>query len=135
MGDPVVRKETIRIAIGTAVLSAVMELVFAAIGRWEPSVLFGNLLGAFAAVLNFYLMCLTVVRCVSLEKDRAALKIRASQTGRLFMLAAFAAAGALLPFFNIIAVLVPMLFPHIVIMLYKFTHRDEKTRGTEGTES
>lgn len=120
MVDPVVRRETLRITLGTLVLSAVMQLVFIVIGRWDTTVLFGNLLGAFAAVLNFFLMGLTVQRCVGLPQDKAALKIRASQTGRLFMLAAFLALAALLPkVFNIFAAAIPLVFPTLSIMAYK----------------
>ena len=66
MVDPVVKRETLRISAGTLVLSTVMQLVFLIIKRWDTTVLFGNLLGAFTAVLNFFLMCLTVQRCVNL---------------------------------------------------------------------
>lgn len=124
--DPAVKKETLRIALGTAALSAVMELVFVLIGKWDLTVLFGNLLGAFAAVLNFFLMCLTVVKCVSLPPEKAQVKIRVSQGARLLMLAAIAGAAALLPkIFNIFAVLIPLLFPRIVIMAWQLFHKKE----------
>ena len=123
--DPVVKKETARIAVGTLILSAVMELIFVLFNKWDLTVLWGNLLGTFTAVLNFFLMCLTVVKCVSLPPDKAALKIRASQGGRLIMMAAACIAGALLPCFNLIAVVVPLLFPRIVIMFWQLTHRGE----------
>ena len=131
--DPVVKKETLKIALGTLILSVVMELVFVILGKWDMTVLFGNLLGAFAAVLNFFLMGMTVAKCVTLDKGKAALKIRASQYGRLLMLAAFAALGALLPCFNIIAVIVPLLFPQLVIFVWQLTHREKKP--AEGAET
>ena len=124
--DPTVKKETLRIAVGTAALSVIMELVFVLIRKWDLTVLWGNLLGAFAAVLNFFLMAQTVVKCVSLPPDKAALKIRASQAGRLFMLAAIAVAAGLLPCFNLYAAVIPLLFPRIVIMFWQLTHRDKK---------
>ena len=120
MVDPVVKRETLRISLGTLVLSIVMQLVFIIIKRWDMTVVFGNLLGAFAAVLNFFLMCLTVQRCVKLEPDKAALKIRASQTGRLFMMAAFLGIAALLPkVFNIFATAIPLIFPTLTIAVYR----------------
>ena len=120
MVDPVVKRETLRISLGTLVLSIVMQLVFIIIKRWDMTVVFGNLLGAFAAVLNFFLMCLTVQRCVKLEPDKAALKIRASQTGRLFMMAAFLGMAALLPkVFNVFAAAIPLVFPTLTIAAYK----------------
>lgn len=133
--DPAVKKETLRIAIGTVILSVVMELVFVLLGKWDLSVLWGNLLGAFTAVMNFFLMAQTVVKCVSLPPDKAALKIRASQGGRLIAMAAIAALGGLLPCFNLYATVIPLLFPRIVIMFWQLTHRDEKlTLPTPGAE-
>lgn len=120
MVDPVVKRETFRIAFGTLILSAVMQLVFVIIKRWDMTVLWGNLLGAFVAVLNFFLMCLTVMRCVKLEPDKAAIRIRASQTGRLFMMAAFLGMAALIPkVFNIFAAAIPLIFPTLTIAAYK----------------
>lgn len=120
MADPVVKRETLRISLGTIVLSAVMQLVFVLIKRWDMTVVCGNLLGAFTAILNFFLMCLTVQRCVQLPSDKAALRIRASQSGRLFMMAAFLGMAALLPkVFNIFAAAIPLIFPTLTIMAYK----------------
>ena len=45
MADPVVKRETLRISLGTIVLSAVMQLVFVLIKRWDMTVVCGNLLG------------------------------------------------------------------------------------------
>ncbi|MBR4434835.1 MAG: ATP synthase subunit I [Clostridia bacterium] len=124
--DPAVKKETLRIALGTLILSAVMQGVFLIIGKWDIRVLFGNILGAAAAVLNFFLMCLTVVKCVGIEKDRAAVKIRVSQSGRLLMLAAIAGVGALLPkYFNLIALILPLLFPTVIVIVYRLAHKEK----------
>jgi len=55
-----VKHETARIVVGVAILSAVMLVVFAAIGKFDMSVLWGTLLGGGYAVLNFFLMAMTV---------------------------------------------------------------------------
>ncbi|MCH5278392.1 MAG: ATP synthase subunit I [Christensenellaceae bacterium] len=134
--DPIVRKETLRIIVGELALSAVMQLVFLLLGFWNITVLYGNLLGAFAAVLNFYLMCLTVLKAVSLEPDKAKQHIRTSQMLRMLMLLGFALVGVLLGCFNTIASLVPLFFPRIVITFYQLTHRGETDEQTDsaGTE-
>ena len=129
--DPIVRKETLRIAVGEILLSAVMQLVFLLLGFWDMTVLYGNLLGAFAAVLNFYLMCLTVLKAVSLEPDEARRRVRTSQMLRMFMLVGFALVGAIVNCFNIVSSLVPLLFPRIVITVYQLTHRDVENAGSE----
>ena len=134
MVDPVVKRETLRISLGTLVLSVVMQLVFVIIKRWDMTVVFGNLLGAFAAVLNFFLMCLTVQHCVKLEPDKAALKIRASQTGRLFMMAAFLGIAALLPkVFNIFATAIPLIFPTLTIAVYRLFLAKKETAEKEAS--
>ena len=134
MVDPVVKRETLRISLGTLVLSVVMQLVFVIIKRWDMTVVFGNLLGAFAAVLNFFLMCLTVQRCVKLEPDKAALKIRASQTGRLFMMAAFLGIAALLPkVFNVFATAIPLIFPTLTIAVYRLFLAKKETAEKEAS--
>ena len=99
------------------------------------TVLFGNILGAFAAVLNFFLMCLTVQRCVKLPADKAALKIRASQTGRLFMMAAFLGMAAMIPtVFNVFAAAIPLVFPTFTIAAYKlfFAQKEIAEREAAG---
>lgn len=134
MVDPVVKRETLRISLGTLALSVVMQLVFIIIKRWDMTVVFGNLLGAFSAVLNFFLMCLTVQRCVKLEPDKAALKIRASQSGRLLMMAAFLGMAALLPkVFNIFAAAIPLIFPTLTIAVYRLFLAKKETAEKEAS--
>lgn len=132
--DPVVKRETLRIALGTIILSAVMELVFVLLGKWSIEVLLGNLLGAFTAVFNFFLICLTVTGCVSMPKEKAVLRIRASQYGRLLLIAGIAAIGALAPCFNLIAVLVPLLFPSIIIVLLRLTGKADTALPAAGAD-
>ena len=58
--DKAVKRETAYIAVLVVLLSIIMELVFFFIGKWNFSVLWGNMLGGGVAVLNFFLMALTV---------------------------------------------------------------------------
>ena len=53
--DRIVKKETGFIALVTLLFSAVMQVVFFLLDRWNATVLFGNLLGGSLAVLNFFL--------------------------------------------------------------------------------
>ncbi|MFQ9681202.1 MAG: hypothetical protein ACLRZH_14965 [Ruthenibacterium lactatiformans] len=48
------KRETLHIAAGTLAFSAVMNGVFALLGRWDLTVLWGTLLGGGFAVLNFF---------------------------------------------------------------------------------
>ncbi len=58
--DETVKKETLRIAAGTGVLSALMLAVFLLLKRFDITVLLGALWGSSIAVLNFFLLGLSV---------------------------------------------------------------------------
>lgn len=118
--DPTVRQETLFIAACVAVLTALMEAVFLLTGFWDMTVLWGGLLGAFAAILNFFLMGLTVQRAVVKEEKDAKNLMRTSQSLRLIMLLAFCAVSAAVPVFNLMATLIPLLFPRLGVLLRGF---------------
>ncbi len=115
--DPTVRRESLYIAAVTVLLSAVMQAVYLIIGQWNVTVLLGNLLGGFAAVLNFFLMGLTVQKVLGMEEKDARTRIRTSQHLRMLMLAIFAVIGAAVPCFDLLATLLPLLFPRIGVTL------------------
>lgn len=115
--DPIVIKETAYITTFTVIFSMLMQAVFLIIQKWDYTVLLGNLLGIIAVVLNFFLMGITVQTAVAKEEKEAKNLIKLSQSGRLFMMFAFALIGYLVPVFNAVAVVIPFLFPRIAIML------------------
>ena len=69
--DKTVRRETLFVAAWVGIFSLFMQAVFLVIGRWDYTVLLGNLLGAAAAVGNFFLMGLTVQSAVQKEEKDA----------------------------------------------------------------
>ena len=113
--DATVLKETKYIAAWVLILSALMQSVFLIIGKWDITVLLGNILSAAAAVLNFFFIGITV--CKALEKDEADAKstMKLSQTYRFLFLVIVVILGAVLPCFNIFTVAIPLLFPRIAI--------------------
>ena len=113
--DPTVRRETGFIAAAVVIGSTLMQAVFLIIGKWDYTVLLGNLLGGSLAVLNFFLMGLTVQAATKKDEKAAATSVKFSQSARFFMLVIGAGVGAVAPCFNIIAVLVPLFFPRIAI--------------------
>ena len=115
--DPTIKKETLYIAAFVIIFSVLMQSVFLIIGKWDVEVLFGNILGAVAAVGNFFLMGLTVQASLEKEEKEAKNIIKFSQSARLFLLFGVALAGYLIPVFNIIAVVIPFLFPCFAVML------------------
>lgn len=123
--DPVVIKETMRILIGSIVLGAIMNAVFLMLRCWNRPVLFGTLLGTAGAVLNFFLMAQTVSHSVTLQQDEVKRKVRFSHSLRTLMLLVLMILGVVLSCFNTIAVLVPFLFPRLIIAAYRLTHRED----------
>ncbi len=115
--SPTVLKETAYIAVFVIILSVLMQSVFLIIGKWSLTVLLGNILGIVAAVLNFFLLGLTVQKAVTQDEKKAATTMKFSQMLRMLMLFAIAIAGYLVPIFNIITVVIPYIFPRIAIAL------------------
>lgn len=113
--DRTVIKETRYIALFVILLSALMEGVFLIAGYFDYTVALGNLLGGGIAVLNFFLMGLSVQKALGKEEKEAKTVLRASMLYRNMMLIAIAALGALLPCFNVFSVLIPLFFPRIAI--------------------
>ena len=123
--DPVVMKETRYIAITVLILSALMQAVFLIIGQWNYTVLLGNLYGAVIAVGNFFLMGLTVQKCLTMEPDDAKKRMKLSQQGRLMLMLVLCMIGAALPCFNTVALLVPQFFPRIGVTIRGLTMKDK----------
>ena len=115
--DSTVKRETRYIALMAIALSLLMELVFIVIGQWSYKVLLGNILGAGVAVLNFFLMGLTVQNAVLLEEKEARDKMKLSMTLRSFLLMLTAVLGVVVPVFNAPATIIQLFFVRIAIAL------------------
>jgi hypothetical protein len=123
--DATVKRETKFIALFTAVLSLLMQSVFLIIGKWDYTVLLGNLLGYLAGLGNFVLLGITVQNAVTKSEDDAKKLIKLSQQLRLFGMLGIALIGYLVPVFHIIAVIIPFLFPRIAIALRSALIKDK----------
>ena len=98
------------------VLSALLQAVFLIIGKWDLTVLLGNLMGATVSVLNFFLMGLSIQKALQKEEKEAKNTLKLSQTYRTILLLIVAILGGVLDCFNLWAVLIPMLFPRTAIV-------------------
>ena len=127
--DPTVLRETLYVAIWTVILSLLMEAVFVIISKWDYTVITGNLLGAAAAILNFFLMGVTVQSAVQKDEKDAANAMKLSQMLRMLLIFAVAALAALLPVFNVFACVIPLFFPRIGIAFRPLV--DKKRGGGE----
>ena len=115
------QREVKRIACGTAVggvlLVAVMyALRMVGVGTFDYRVITGVIGGCIIAVLNFFLMCLTIQRAVSMSEQKSMKAfIQGSYNGRLFLQAAWIVAAYLMPWVNVFAAAIPLLFPNLMI--------------------
>ena len=122
--DATVLYETRYIAVVTLGLSVLMEAVFVILGKWNISVLLGNIWGALGAICNFLLMGITVQNALTKEEKDAKTLVKFSQTARMFFLLAFALVGYFVPMFHVIAVVIPFLFPRIAVSLRPLIIKD-----------
>ena len=116
-------RETGIIAIGELVCSGLMVGIFAALGRFDISVLWGALFGTLVMTANYFFMAVTV----SLAADRAAQgqvesakkSVQLSSTVRLLCMG-----GALILAIklgtNPIATVLPLAFARPILMLAEF---------------
>lgn len=124
--DPTVRQNTRYIATVVLILTVLMEAVFLVIGKWDVTVLFGGLLGAATAILNFFLMAMSVVKAVGKEEKEASGAMKVSHSMRMLMLVVICAVAALLPgVFNLVAVIVPLLFPSVGARLHGYLMKNK----------
>ena len=123
--DATVKKETIYVVVWEAVLTAVMLAVFLVLKSFDWTVLTGAILGAATAVVNFLLMGLTIQGAIGLEEKEARTRLRGSQNLRMMMQTVIAVLGAALPCFNLYAVLIPLFFPRIAMIVRSKSIKDE----------
>ena len=125
--EPAVLTETKNIAIGTAAMCVLMIVIFAVVGAFGWPVVFGALLGGGFTVANFFLMALSVQKSLKAEAAKAAriVSVR-SYTIRVAVMAAVIVLGFWLPCFQGFAVVIPMIFPRITIILMRISSGRKK---------
>lgn len=124
--DAVVLKETRYIAFFVLLFSLCLQSVFLIIGKWDYTVLLGNLLGALSAVLNFLFMGITIQNAVEKEEKEAKTAMKVSSTYRNLFILIITVIGIVLKCFNTVSVIVPLFFPRIAIAIKPLT---DKKRG------
>ena len=120
----IVYRETGIVAIGVAVCTAVMMLVYALLGRFDLSVLWGSLAGAVLSLGNCFFRAVGA----SLAADKAenqnvkggSLLVRNSYMVRLLILLIVLIACAKSGVFNLIALVIPLLFVRPTLTVAEF---------------
>ena len=115
------QREVKRIACGTAVGCAALVVVLFAlskvgVGTFDYKVITGAIGGCIVAVLNFAMMCMTIQRAVNMSEQKAMKAfIQGSYNGRLLLQAGWIVAAYLMPWVNVFAAAIPLLFPNMMI--------------------
>ena len=123
--DNTVRKETKYIASFCVILSLLMQAVFLLLKRWDYTVLLGNLVSLMISVLNFYFMGITVEKALSKDEADARKFMKASQSIRSFGIFVAIIIGVVLPWFNNLAVILPVFFPRVAVSFRPFIKEKE----------
>ena len=113
--DATVIKETKYISLWIIVLSVLMQAVFLVIGKWDHTVLLGNVLSGVAGILNFLLMGITVQNAIKKDEKDAKTAMKVSQLYRFLFLVVVVVIGVALPCFSTWTVIIPIFFPRIAI--------------------
>ena len=127
-----VKKETRNIAIGTAIGVFIMFLVFFILHLVIPEdapfnwrvpfdykVILAGIIGFCVAVGNFFWMAITVQKVTSIEDaQRARQEMAASLRYRTMMQILWVILAIVVPFFNLVAGIVPLFIPSITIKLH-----------------
>lgn len=123
--QPAVKKETKRVAVSTVVGVVLMWIVFAVLHQVIPekvpfdyTVILAGIGGGIVAVLNFFLMGLTVQKVAATEDQEMARKrMKASYSKRMMLQMLWIILVIAAPCFQLGAGLLPLLFPGIGIKL------------------
>lgn len=115
------KKEVKRMAIGIAVC-AVLQLAgffllhLLGVVRFTYRVVLGTVGGSLIALLGFVMLCLAVQRAVDTQDEKLRKsRMQLSYNLRLLVQAGWVVAAFLLPFVNVLAAAVPLLFPTVII--------------------
>ena len=118
-----VKDETIFVALGSVILSAVMLIVFFVLHEVFPEqvpmglpVVIGAVGGCAVAVGNFFLMALTVQKVAGIENyDQAYRSMQVSYRYRTFLQLIWCVLTMVLKFINPVAGMLPLLWPSLLI--------------------
>ena len=124
--------ETLIVALGEALCVAAMLGIFALLGKFDGTVLFGGILGGVVAVGNFFFMAVGA----ALAADKAEKQdvkggkavINSSYLLRLIVMAVVLFAGARSGLCNVFALVIPLVVVRPVLMVSEFFRKSGEDR-------
>ena len=114
----IVYHETGIVATGVAVCTAVMVLIFVLLGKFSLSVLWGGLAGAVISIGNFFFMA--VGKAEAQDVKGGTILVRNSYILRLLVLFVILFACAKSGVFNLIALVLPLVFVRPTLTVAEF---------------
>ena len=123
--QPAIKKETGKVATYTVVGVVLMWIAFFILHMVMPekvpfdyTVILGGIGGGMIAILNFFLMGLTVQKIASTQdEDMARSRMKASYSQRMAMQMIWCVVAMIVPVFHPVAGIVPLLFPSMGIKI------------------
>lgn len=123
--QPAVKKETKNVAVSTSVGVVIMWGVFAVLHMVMPdkvpldyTVFLGGICGGLIAVMNFFLMGITVQKvAASTDEDAARSRMKASYSQRTMIQMLWIIVAIAAPCFHFVAGIAPLLFPGMGIKI------------------
>lgn len=125
--QPASRKEVKRMAIGCMICTTLEVLGFVVLGlfsvvHFNYRMILGAVGGCCIAVLNFTLMCLMIQKATGIQDQKLLkAKVQASYNLRLLVQAGWVIAAFFIPFINVVAAAIPLIFPTVVIYYLQAT--------------
>lgn len=129
----IVLRETGIVLIGQILCVAAMVGIFALLGYFDGTVLWGGILGGALAVLNFFFMaigtCLAADKAEAQDVKGGKATIQISYLIRLVVLVAVLFAGAKSGLCNVISLVLPLAFTRPILMVGEFFRKTGETKA------
>lgn len=128
--DKVVKKETINMGLGILVCSAMTQIVFLIFKAYSLAVLLGSIYGGAIALLNFFLMGITVQSVTKLEDENMAKKkmqfsYSMRQLGLVLLLGAGMYIAVNFQIFHWLPILLAVVYPRLIILFFGFFRKEQ----------
>lgn len=124
---PVGMKHFVKVTKFNVVLTAVENVVFLLLGKWDFTVLIGSLWGLLMTSLYFYLICVSVPRALNNEDPNVARKhIQATYIERMLVVILGVVIAFKVSFIHSWAAVIPLLFTRISISVLYYNNSGEE---------
>ena len=137
------KTETLRVAAGTGIGVCLMVITFGILHCVMPEkvpfdyrVFTGGIVGGAVAVLNFFLMGLTVQQVAAQKDDKQAYqRMKASYSQRMLLQIVWIILALTVPVFNGVAGILPILFPGLTVKIWYVILRRQPQSGADAPEN